>query len=106
VAHDLSFEDISVIVQGPVVGAPDHLTRRCLASVRQHLPGAELVLSTWQGSDTGGLEYDLLVPNQDPGAPPYVDLPHLRNNVNRRSSPPATGSRRRRGRMRSRFART
>lgn len=65
--------DISVVVQGPIVGGPDdqyqqRLTYRCLESVRQHLPGAEVVLSTWRDSDVSGLTYDVLVESDDPGA--------------------------------------
>src|SRR4051812_3848818 len=49
----VSPEDISVVVQGPIVGR-DHwppskrLTERCLASIRHQLPGAEIILSTWR----------------------------------------------------------
>ncbi|WP_439625415.1 WavE lipopolysaccharide synthesis family protein [Gemmata sp.] len=57
--------EISVVVQGPVDRA---LTPRCLASVRKHLPGAEVVLSTWKGTDLAGLDYDRAVENDDPGA--------------------------------------
>jgi hypothetical protein len=37
-------------------------------SIRHNLPGAQIVLSTWQGSDTGGLSFDTLVESEDPGA--------------------------------------
>ena len=65
-------KDISVVVQGPVVGKPDwppskRLTERCLASIRRHLPGAEIILSTWAGSPVDGLDFDRLVECQDPG---------------------------------------
>ena len=59
--------DLSVVVQGPMI--PD-VTERCLESVRRQLPGAQIVLSTWRGSDTAGLDYDVLVENEDPGAHP------------------------------------
>ncbi|MGC3989963.1 MAG: WavE lipopolysaccharide synthesis family protein [Chthoniobacteraceae bacterium] len=64
---------ISVVMQGPVVGGStvaedQRLTRRCLHSVRQHLPGAQLVLATWKGSDVQGLDYDVLVECADPGS--------------------------------------
>jgi hypothetical protein len=80
--------DISVVVQGPVVGTsrdPEdrRQTRRCLASVRAFLPDAEIILSTWRGSDVAGLAFDVLVENDDPGAVRYEDLPHILNNVNR-----------------------
>jgi hypothetical protein len=57
---------ISVVVQGPVTA--EGSTQSCLMSVRQHLPGAEIVLSTWQGADTAGLDFDTLVQSEDPGA--------------------------------------
>jgi hypothetical protein len=64
--------DLTVVVQGPVHAYQDRpqevgITRRCLASVRQHLPGARLVLSTWEGQDTAGLDCDELVLSADPG---------------------------------------
>ncbi len=57
-------QEISVVVQGPVVGAssdPDdrQLTRRCLTSIRALLPNAEIILSTWRGSDVSGLQLDV-----------------------------------------------
>ena len=56
-------EDISVVVQGAV----GKETARCLRSIRKHLPGAEIILSTWQGTDVNGLDYDKLVLSEDPG---------------------------------------
>lgn len=63
---------ISVVVQGPIAGSPDsppgaRLTSLCVESVRRHLPGAEIVLSTWRGSDVSGLSFDVLVESADPG---------------------------------------
>ncbi|MBY6188360.1 WavE lipopolysaccharide synthesis family protein [Marinobacter hydrocarbonoclasticus] len=68
----MSFERISVVVQGPVQayqgrGMEEGITRRCLDSVRTHLPGATLILSTWPDQDLSGLDYDLLVESDDPG---------------------------------------
>src|SRR6266851_7799448 len=80
--------DLSVVVQGPVVGGrrdPEErqLTRRCLASIRSCLPDAQIILSTWRGSDLAGLPFDVLVENDDPGPIYYPDLPDKSNNVNR-----------------------
>jgi hypothetical protein len=65
--------DLSFVVQGaidheisPLTGAP--ITQSCLAGLRRHHPGAEIVLSTWKDEDTAGLDYDQLVLNDDPGA--------------------------------------
>ena len=65
--------DITVVVQGPIVGTShtpygEPSTRHCLESVRQQLPGAEIVLSTWNGADVRDLSYDRLVTSADPGA--------------------------------------
>ena len=69
-------KDISVVVQGPI-HTQDNLTKRVLESVRTHLPNAELILSTWKGSQIDGLDCDILLLNDDPGAINGL------NNVNR-----------------------
>lgn len=56
--------DISVVVQGAI---NKDLTPKCLISIRKYLPNAEIILSTWEGSDASGLDYDILVLNKDPG---------------------------------------
>jgi hypothetical protein len=67
VTYMISDKDISVVVQGPI-HKQDNLTKRVLESVRTHLPNAELILSTWKGSDVDGLDCDVLLLNDDPGA--------------------------------------
>ena len=86
----MDHSEITVIVQGPVVGggdAPpdDRLTYWCLESIRRHLPGARIVLSTWEGSDTDGLDCDDIVFNTDPGGVPLFLSARAKvlNNVNR-----------------------
>lgn len=79
--------EISVVVQGAVAGKPTdppekRLTDRCLRSVRRHLPDAEIILSTWRGSDVAGLTFDKLVFSDDPGATP-LDVRRTPNNINR-----------------------
>ncbi len=88
--HEQQSTDFSVIVQGPILSSPDrpgerHLTIRCLASIRAFFPGAEIVLSTWQKENTDGLDYDLLVKSEDPGAVAFNDQgkPPGFNNTNR-----------------------
>lgn len=81
-------QDISVVVQGPVIGGlhvvpARQLTQRCLRSIRRHLPHAEIVLSTWRGSDVDGLDYDTLVESDDPGACLQNDSLYVWNNSNR-----------------------
>ena len=58
-------KEISVIVQG---AADKKITPECLKSIRKFLPGAEIILSTWEGTDASGLDYDKIVLNKDPGA--------------------------------------
>ncbi len=63
--------DVSVVVQGP--WSPDQ-TPQALASVRAHLPGAQIVLSVWkQGPEfpAHAVDADTVLLNADPGA---VDL--------------------------------
>lgn len=83
-----SSRDVSVVVQGPVHrkaerDLPPDGTRRCLESVRRALPNAEVILSTWKGSDVSGLPADRIIFNVDPGptAPRYPI--GATNNVNR-----------------------
>lgn len=64
--------DITVVVQGPVQsldgrGQDAGITHQCLNSIRQHLPGAKIILSTWDKQDLSGLDYDELYINDDPG---------------------------------------
>lgn len=74
------FKNISIVCQGAV---ELQLTRRCLLSLRESFPGAEIILSTWTGSDTAGLPYDKLVLSLDPGAVTADGVAGTLNNVNR-----------------------
>ena len=66
------FSHISVVIQGPVQNYQERsqlegITKKCLLSIRKHLPGATIILSTWHGQDISELEYDKLVFSDDPG---------------------------------------
>lgn len=68
----IQYHDITVVVQGPVSSYRERpqeegITQRCLHSIRQHLPGSKIILSTWQGQDISKLDFDKLVLNPDPG---------------------------------------
>ena len=68
----ISPNDLSVVVAGPICGGVDspyeqRWTLRVCESIRKYFPGAEIVLSTWKGSDVSGIDYDVLVENDDPG---------------------------------------
>lgn len=66
--------EISVVVQGPVVGILSKeervsaTTAEVLRSVRAIMPDAELILSTWRGQELENLDYDEIVLSDDPGA--------------------------------------
>jgi hypothetical protein len=82
--------DISVVVQGPLHGRPDEspekqITRRSLDQLRSFWPDCEIILSTWAGADAGGITYDHLVENPDPGAISLNDgqQKSVFNNLNR-----------------------
>ena len=64
VATMINSNDISVVVQGAI---DKENTPKCLKSIRKYLPDAEIILSTWEGSDVSNLDYDVLVLNKDPG---------------------------------------
>ncbi len=57
-------KDISVIIQGAINKTE---TPKCIKSIRKYLPDAEIILSTWEGTDTSKLDFDQVIYNQDPG---------------------------------------
>lgn len=76
----IPFKAISVVVQGPI---HTPRTKRVLEAIRRLLPKAQLILSTWEGSDTEGLDYDVCVYSKDPGASPLNHQTEEWNNINR-----------------------
>jgi len=73
-------EEISVIIQGPVDAVN---TPQCIASIRRVLPGAEIIVSTWDGLQVEGAP-DKTVFNTDPGGDAYCHKSARKtNNVNR-----------------------
>jgi len=77
---------ISVVIQGPIArqkSGDRSTTDECVRSVRAHLPRAQIILSTWDGADTSGLDgVDHLVTSQDPGGI-WNYVKQRENNVNR-----------------------
>ena len=68
IVNGIDTKDISVVVQGAV----DKInTPKCLESIRKFLPCAEIVLSTWEGTDVTGLDADIVVKSKDPLVPNY-----------------------------------
>ncbi len=76
--------EISVVVQGPVFGTSadspiKRYTYQSLISIRKYLPDAEVILSTWEGSDINDLPFDILVENEDPGILEVEINPMIKN---------------------------
>lgn len=86
--HNIT-NQFSVIIQGKVFGLPSdsyakQLTLQCIESIRKYLPGAEIIISTWEGSETSHLNADQVIFNTDPGATAYhIHDPNFFNNNNR-----------------------
>lgn len=86
--NTFSSSEISVIVQGAV----GKFTGDCLKSIRQVLPQAEIILSTWKNSCLDGLDYDILIENNDPGSFPCDFIENsIPNNINRQLVSTQTG---------------
>lgn len=64
IVNGIDTKDISVIVQGAV---DKSVTPKSLASIRKYLPGTEIILSTWEGTDVSKLDYDVVILSKDPG---------------------------------------
>lgn len=85
--------ELSVVVQGPCLrvpaepGAPS--IDEAIASIRRSFPGAQVIVSTWLGSDIAGLDADDIVLSPDPGSLQHPM--HLPNNVNRMTTSTANG---------------
>lgn len=69
--NDIKYKDITVVLQGAI---DKNFTNMAIESIRRFLPGAKIVISTWEDEDVSGLEYDELVLNEDPGAPSFVKV--------------------------------
>lgn len=80
VINNIDTKDISVVVQGAI---DKEYTKKCLKSIRKYLPGSEIILSTWEGSNIDGLDYDILALNKDPGGKIFDFTKNVVNNTNR-----------------------
>jgi WavE lipopolysaccharide synthesis len=63
----ISTEEISVVIQGAI--SADDLPEQVVESARRHLPGCEVVLSTWYGERELTVPVDQRIESEDPGAP-------------------------------------
>ncbi|SCY71446.1 WavE lipopolysaccharide synthesis family protein [Butyrivibrio sp. INlla14] len=78
----ISSKDITVIIQGYF---DRNVTPNTIRSVRKYLPEARVIVSTWEECDCKGVDCDLLIKSNDPGACEcglYADFP-ISNNGNR-----------------------
>jgi len=75
--------DITVVIQGPLYRdlEPDRNIFTCIASIKRHLPRAEIIVSTWRHEDVSGVEADQLIVLDDPGC--FVDESGNQINTNR-----------------------
>jgi hypothetical protein len=91
--------DLSIIIQGKIFGTSEdpyekQLTLQCIHSIRNLMPKAEIIVSTWEGEDVSDLPFDKVIFNKDPGAIAYTDLyPTLLNNNNRQITSTINGLR-------------
>lgn len=83
--EDITFEDITFVIQGPVSTTQDKkqyasndgsdakreipkgLTARAIANIRQHFPGSSIIISTWEGQPAEDLDSELTIYSKDPG---------------------------------------
>ncbi len=75
-------EDVTILIQGPISNS---FTKSGIESVRKYFPESPIILSTWEGSDLNGLDYDHVVISEDPGGliVPFWNGDKLSNNTNR-----------------------
>ena len=71
---------ISVIIQGPI--HPQH-TDGTVANIRSMLPDAEIIVSTWEGSNYKNRQADIVVESTDPGGGVVFDNPKTYHSSNR-----------------------
>lgn len=85
-------QEISVVVQGPIFSktsrhAPEGITKQVIKALRQHLPQATIIVSTWKNQPIGGLDADLILQLEDPGTTHFyrqnAKADNLYNNGNR-----------------------
>lgn len=81
--------DISVVIQGPIVkdrykNENITWTQKCISQIRSLLPDAQIILSTWEGSDTSDLPpVDKLIKTEEIDAVYYDEYLGIYDNTNR-----------------------
>jgi hypothetical protein len=82
----ISPSDITIVFQGNVsAGTGGDSFRNCLEITRATLPGARVILSTWQNTEVpDSIEVDEVVRSEDPGTLPPIKFDDVgSNNINR-----------------------
>lgn len=86
---------LSVVIQGPVIENQlpnkQKTTDFAIKCCRKVLPKSEIILSTWEGSDTSGLAADKIIFNKDPGPQGIFGSGAIPSNVNRQIVSSANG---------------
>ncbi|MCY9853623.1 WavE lipopolysaccharide synthesis family protein [Vibrio mediterranei] len=60
----IASSDITFVIQGPIF---PEITRQSVQAVRELFPESPIIVSTWEGSDVGGLSANQIIFNEDPG---------------------------------------
>lgn len=68
---------LSVVIQGPIVVTEFEVTKTLVETIRNTIPSCEIILSTWLGEDSEGINC-LVLKNTDPGDVASSD-PFLKN---------------------------
>ena len=71
----VNLEDITFIIQGKICNKDKYhreSTKHALKTIRKNFKKSQIILSTWEGEDVSGLEYDKVIFNKDPGALSYL----------------------------------
>lgn len=61
--------EVSFVVQGPIVDLVNNkrnCTKKLLESIRKCFPSSQIILSTWEGENVVGLDYDKVVFSKEP----------------------------------------
>lgn len=71
-AISIQDHEITFVIQGPIQASKERsqlegVTAKNIRGIRQHFPASPIILSTWKGQDTSGLDVDQLLLLDDPG---------------------------------------
>lgn len=86
----ISDDQISIVIQGPLLWNKPEGIERCIVSLRHVAPKAEIIVSTWRGENTALLPEDIkTVVSDDPGC--FWEHPYRAYNLNRQLVSTAAG---------------